>query len=686
MRGRGNRRGVLALALWLLAESVLFSLLAHHAESAAAHPPLAADGSRDPQREAERDSESPVEETVGRVGEMEAELQVEGGRISGVAGKRGRAVGRERGGGEMVLTGGVGGGEGEGTDDTPEIQKEWGYAISFEQKKQQLRALKAQGRCNDHPKLFRKWLWESAFQEGSLAWVPQPGKYILMDCQRSQASNRIGCIRRHLLLAGMLNRTLVVPLKPDEVSRFYDRRTFLHLPHLHRCYGPRSAIPLQQLREEVRGAAVNGGSMSAAAARRGKGGAGGGGREEAGSAGESAAVSEAPQETEEEGSEEEGAVMVQQVLCPYVACYMQPWASKPSVLPELEGVVYHNMTWTTLNMPLSHMFSLSDLRALESSLLPSADVVLFGDSYQWNLYGNLSKSVGLPFGGSGGGSGGGSRGGECANRLAVQPHPAVLEAALGFVQQVIWKSPITSSSSSLSSSSTSSSPSPSFSSSSSSPPSSSSTAVSPVVPIPEGITPAADASAMPFTAAVAAAGQNSAAEAGARQQQGSVSSEMMGSGGEQRQPQRYLAVHWRRGDLLLLYQKILAFLTVKNAGRCIVERMVRSGNISTVFLATDADEQEVGQLERVIRSHLPGVEIVQLPEELTGQPWAKVLQPFRFQNQALLRATLDKAVCALADVFMGTPKSSFSSDIERLRTGFRISTCEDEYICESMLR
>ncbi|CAI5520236.1 unnamed protein product, partial [Closterium sp. Naga37s-1] len=183
-----------------------------------------------------------------------------------------------------------------------------------------------------------------------------------------------------------------------------------------------------------------------------------------------------------------------------------------------------------------------------------------------------------------------------------------------------------------------------------------------------GITAAADASAMPFTAAVAAAGQNSAAEAGARQQQGSVSSEMMGSGGEQRQPQRYLAVHWRRGDLLLLYQKILAFLTVKNAGRCIVERMVRSGNISTVFLATDADEEEVGQLERVIRSHLPGVEIVQLPEELTGQPWAKVLEPFRFQNQALLRATLDKAVCALADVFMGTPKSSFSSDIERLRT------------------
>ncbi|CAI5501114.1 unnamed protein product [Closterium sp. Naga37s-1] len=661
MRRRGNRGG--AWAFWLLAESGLFLLLAQPAESAAAHLALSAPragkggvGGRDPQAWAEGEGE-----TVGRVGEMEAELE---GGISGLEerGGLGRAVGGERGGG-MSTRGGARGGEGKATDESTEIRQEWGYAVSFKEKQQQLKNLKAQSRCNAHPKLFRTWLWESAFQEGSLAWVPQPGKYILMDCQRSQvgwmrlsgAGLGVGgiewgcvgldgagwrCIRRHLLLAGMLNRTLVMPLKPDEVARFYDRRTFLHLPHLHSCYGPRSAIPLHQLREEVRGAVVSGSSKSAAAGQ-GKGEAGGGGGEEAESAGESAAVSEAPQEPEDEGSEMEGAVMVQQVLCPYEACYMQPWTNKPSLLPELEGVIYHNMTWTALNMPLSHLFTLSDLRSLGSSLLPSADVVLFGDSYQWNLQGNISKSVGLPFGSSDSGSGGESKGGECANRLAVQPHPAVLEAALGFVQQVIWKSPDAA--------------------------------------LPEGITAAADASAVPFTAAVAAAGpsKNSAAEAGATQQQGSVR--------EQRQPQRYLAVHWRRGDLLLLYQKILAFLTVENTGRCIAERMVRSGNISTVFLATDADEEEVGQLKGVVHGYLPGVEIVQLPEELTGQPWAKVLDPFRFQNQALLRASLDKAVCVLADVFMGTPKSSFSTDIVRLRTGFRISTCEDEYICESML-
>ncbi|CAI5978783.1 unnamed protein product [Closterium sp. NIES-64] len=618
MRGRGNRGG--AWALWLLAESGLFLFLAQHAENAAAHLPLSAApragtggvGERDPRTWAEGEGE-----TVGRVGEMEAELE---GGVSGVAerGRPGGAIGGKRGGG--MLRGGVRGGEGEGTDARIEIRQEWGqaisyehkqqqlktlksrrtfsrlkhhsntrthysshhpsrvYAISFEQKKQQLKNLKAQGRCNDHPKLFRTWLWESAFQEGSIPWVPQPGKYILMDCQRSQVgldavewgwtgwvglseaawgwmglvevSNRIGCIRRHLLLAGMLNRTLVVPLKPDEVARFYDRRTFLHLPHLHRCYGPRSAIPLHQLREEVRGAAVNGGSRSAEAGQ-GKRDAGGGGREEAESAGGSAAVSEAPQETEEERNEEEGAVMVQQVLCPYEACYMQPWTNKPSLLPELEGVIYHNMTWTALNMPLSHLFTLSDLRSLGSSLLPSADVVLFGDSYQWNLQGNISKSVGLPFGSSG--SGGGSKS--------------------------------------------------------------------------EGITAASDSAPVSFTTAVAAAGpsKGSAAEAGATQQQGSVSSEM-GTGRDQRQPQRYLAVHWRRGDLLLLYKKILAFLTVENTGRCITERMVRSGNISTVFLATDADGEEVGQLERVILGYLPGVEIVQLPEDLTGRPWARELE------------------------------------------------------------
>ncbi|GJP52764.1 hypothetical protein CLOM_g11848 [Closterium sp. NIES-68] len=676
MGGRGKRGG--ALALWLLAESGLFLLLAHQAESAAAHvalsspagiarggysiqrahPPhnspahlnphtrallstreIAEKGGRggsDPRTWAEGEGE-----TVGRVGEMEAEL--EGGK-PGVAGGAGvgAAVGGERGAGGIVTGGEVRGGEGEGKDGTTEIRQDWGQVISFKQKSDHLKALKAQGRCNAHPKLFRTWLWESAFQEGSLAWVPQPGKHILMDCQRSQVSNRIGCMRRHLLLAGLLNRTLVVPLRPSEVTRFYDRRAFLHLPHLQGCYGPRSVISLDQLRQEVRMKANEGGLR--AALGRAKGEAGRGENEESGEG------------EEEDESEGEGKVMVQQVACPYEACYMQPWANKPSVLPDLEGVVYHNMTWTALNMPLSHLFTLSDLRTLGSVILPSADVVLFGDSYQWNLHGNLSKSVGLPFRPSASGL----EGSTCANKLAVQPHPAILEAALGFVQHVIWTP---------SGSSASSSPSP--------------TASLPGVPAAAA---EADAASIIFTAAVAAAGA-AGKETGSKQQ-GTTTSRMsvMGSAGEpQLQPQRYLAVHWRRGDLLMLYQEILALLTAETSGRCIGERTLRSGNISTVFLATDADEKEVGELQRAIRHHVPGVKIVQLPEVLKGEVWAEVLEPFRFQNQPLLRATLDKAVCAFADVFMGTPRSSFSTDIERLRTGLKISTCEDEYICESML-
>ncbi|CAI5978789.1 unnamed protein product [Closterium sp. NIES-64] len=644
MRARGNCGGG-AWVLWLLAESGLFLLLVHHA-GATAHLPLGVppggEGDSDLRRlVAEREGE-----TVGRVEEMETEL-VGGAKVAGERASLRRVAGGGRG-EEMETIVGVGG-EGKGNFSTGEIRQEWGYDISYERKQQQLKTLNAQGRCSALPKwLFRRWLWESAFQEGALAWVPQPGKYILMDCQHNQVSNRIACIRRHLLLAGALNRTLVVPLNTDEVAHSYDRRTFLHLPHLHRCYGPRSTIPLQQLREEVRGSANRGGRS--AEERQG-----------------------------EEGSKVEGVVMVQQVVCPYKACNTQPWGNDFYLLPELEGVVYHNTTWTALNMPLSHLFTVSDLRSLGRVLLPSADVVMFGDFHPWRLGDNLGKDVGLPFEGSGGGS----KSLVCANRLAVQPHPAVLEAALGFVQQVIWKPPSTSSSFFSSTVSSSSSSSTSFSSS---PSSSSSTAFSPDDALKEGITAAADATPMLFTAAVAAAGlaKQSATEAGAAQQQGAATSRK-NTGREQRQPQQYLAVHWRRGDLLSFYPQLREFLTVENSGRCIAERMAQLGNISVVFLASNADKQEVGQLKRVIWGHLPGVEIVQLPEELTGQPWAKVLEPFRFQNQALLKVFLDKAVCALADVFLGTVKSSFSVDIQRLRTGFKISTCQDEYVCAKMV-
>ena len=45
---------------------------------------------------------------------------------------------------------------------------------------------------------------------------------------RCQLSNRMYCLRHHLKLAGLLNRTLVIPVLPREVDMGYDYRVWRH--------------------------------------------------------------------------------------------------------------------------------------------------------------------------------------------------------------------------------------------------------------------------------------------------------------------------------------------------------------------------------------------------------------------------------------------------------------------------
>ncbi|GJP85178.1 hypothetical protein CLOP_g15288 [Closterium sp. NIES-67] len=48
-------------------------------------------------------------------------------------------------------------------------------------------------------------------------------------------------------------------------------------------------------------------------------------------------------------------------------------------------------------------------------------------------------------------------------------------------------------------------------------------------------------------------------------------------------------------------------------------------------------------------------------------------------------ATLEKLLCALAMGFLGTPHSTFTKDIVRLRHGFRTARCGDDYVCSAGL-
>ena len=47
----------------------------------------------------------------------------------------------------------------------------------------------------------------------------------------------------------------------------------------------------------------------------------------------------------------------------------------------------------------------------------------------------------------------------------------------------------------------------------------------------------------------------------------------------------------------------------------------------------------------------------------------------------VVRATMEKLVCAFSDVFRGSKYSTFTDDIARLRHGFLTASCEDDFVC-----
>lgn len=71
------------------------------------------------------------------------------------------------------------------------------------------------------------------------AWSPAEGKYLLGYCHMNRWSNRLFCMQRALVLAALLNRTLIIPSL--DVCRESGDRTgregelMIDVPHLRRC-------------------------------------------------------------------------------------------------------------------------------------------------------------------------------------------------------------------------------------------------------------------------------------------------------------------------------------------------------------------------------------------------------------------------------------------------------------------
>lgn len=155
----------------------------------------------------------------------------------------------------------------------------------------------------------------------------------------------------------------------------------------------------------------------------------------------------------------------------------------------------------------------------------------------------------------------------------------------------------------------------------------------------------------------------------------------------------YAALHLRRGDFAMTYlkegstKKTTAFLPIVTVARFITRRLKNTG-VSALYLATDASPFEVELLEKLIlstRTEDPLI-VIRLPNfstsspEYSSFPWVNRFLEMDQQDSGVLRALAEKYICAKARFFIGTPKSTFSGDIFRLRVLEGHMTDVDAYL------
>ena len=89
----------------------------------------------------------------------------------------------------------------------------------------------------------------------------------------------------------------------------------------------------------------------------------------------------------------------------------------------------------------------------------------------------------------------------------------------------------------------------------------------------------------------------------------------------------------------------------------------------------------VHQLEAMEVDGLP-VHVFHMPMKdlKTHQPWVQPLLDAGLTLDTLAIATISKVICSRATIFLGSVRSTFTTDIQRLRYGFRRAVC-----CDSLL-
>lgn len=148
----------------------------------------------------------------------------------------------------------------------------------------------------------------------------------------------------------------------------------------------------------------------------------------------------------------------------------------------------------------------------------------------------------------------------------------------------------------------------------------------------------------------------------------------------------FIALHFRRHGFLKFCnaKKPSCFYPVPQAADCI-SRVVERANTPVIYLSTDAAESETGLLQSLLVLNGKTVPLIKRPARNSAEKWDALLYRHGLEGDSQVEAMLDKTICALSSVFIGSRGSTFTEDILRLRKDWGSASLCDEYLCQGEL-
>ncbi|XP_021761858.1 uncharacterized protein LOC110726694 [Chenopodium quinoa] len=145
----------------------------------------------------------------------------------------------------------------------------------------------------------------------------------------------------------------------------------------------------------------------------------------------------------------------------------------------------------------------------------------------------------------------------------------------------------------------------------------------------------------------------------------------------------FVALHFRRHGWLKFCnaKNPSCFFSIPQAASC-VARVVARANTPVIYLSTDAADSETGLLQSLVVIDGKPVPLVQRPARNSAEKWDALLYRHGLADDSQVEAMLDKTICAMSSVFIGSSGSTFTEDILRLRKGWGTLSVCDEYICQ----